>query len=160
MIRLNIDTKKCTTELLLRNTFDEFLLIEGTITTFNEFHIDGYLHPDFFEENPERKYSLWREVREYCFSIIKGKRTPLNFKFIFSLSPTSIRKFLLTQDLDFQPENVQGLYLNLLFDGTSLTCITGTSLTLFTLDKSLEHAWDKWVRNFFETHQIANNDAF
>lgn len=160
MIRLNIDTKKCTTELLLRNTFDEFLLIEGTITTFNEFHIDGYLHPDFFEENPERKYSLWREVREYCFSIIKGKRTPLNFKFIFSLSPPSIRKFLLTQDLDFQPENVQGLYLNLLFDGTSLTCITGTSLTLFTLDKSLEHAWDKWVRNFFETHQIANNDAF
>ena len=160
MIRLNFDTKKCTTELLLRNTFDEFLLIEGTITTFNEFHIDGYLHPDFFEENPERKYSLWREVREYCFSIIKGKRTPLNFKFIFSLSPTSIRKFLLTQDLDFQPENVQGLYLNLLFDGTSLTCITGTSLTLFTLDKSLEHAWDKWVRNFFETHQIANNDAF
>ena len=160
MIRLNIDTKKCTTELLLRNTFDEFLLIEGTITTFNEFHIDGYLHPDFFEENPERKYSLWREVREYCFSIIKGKRTPLNFQFIFSLSPTSIRKFLLTQDLDFQPENVQGLYLNLLFDGTSLTCITGTSLTLFTLDKSLEHAWDKWVRNFFETHQIANNDAF
>lgn len=160
MIRLNIDTKKCTTELLLRNTFDEFFLIEGTITTFNEFHIDGYLHSDFFEESPERKYSLWREVREYCFSIIKGKRTPLNFKFIFSLSPTAIRKFLLTQDLDFQPENVQGLYLNLLFDGTSLTCITGTSLTLFTLDNSLEHAWDKWVRNFFESHQISNNDAF
>ena len=160
MIRLNIDTKKCTTELLLRNTFDEFFLIEGTITTFNEFHIDGYLHSDFFEASPERKYSLWREVREYCFSIIKGKRTPLNFKFIFSLSPTAIRKFLLTQDLDFQPENVQGLYLNLLFDGTSLTCITGTSLTLFTLDKSLEHAWDKWVRNFFESHQISNNDAF
>lgn len=160
MIRLNIDTKKCTTELLLRNTFDEFFLIEGTITTFNEFHIDGYLHSDFFEESPERKYSLWREVREYCFSIIKGKRTPLNFKFIFSLSPTAIRKFLLTQDLDFQPENVQGLYLNLLFDGTSLTCITGTSLTLFTLDKSLEHAWDKWVRNFFESHHISNNDVF
>lgn len=160
MIRLNIDTKKCTTELLLRDTFDDFYLIEGTITTFNEFRIDGYLHHNFFEEAPSRKYSLWGDVREYCFNIIKGKRTPLNFKFIFSLSSGAVKDFLLTQQLDFQPENVQGLYLNLLFDGSALTCTTGTSLTVFTLDKSLEHTWDKWVRNFFESHQISNNDSF
>ena len=50
---------------------------------------------------------------------------------------------------EMSPEDVQGLYLNLKFDGMHLTCITGTSFRTFTMDKSLEHAWDEMVKKFF-----------
>ena len=47
-------------------------------------------------------------------------------------------------------EDVQGLYLNIRYDGKHLSCITGTSFKTFTLDKSLEHAWDEMVQKFLK----------
>ena len=154
MIHLTIDTKKCMSELLLRDTFDTFSFISGDITTFSTFHMDGYLHKDFYEEAPDREYGIWSDYRNFCFSIIKGKRTPLNFKFIFALSCDQVSEIIDEFKLDFVPENIQGLYLNFHYDGTTLTCTTGTSLKIFTLDKSLEHALDKWTENFFTEHEI------
>lgn len=150
------EVKECMSKLLLSETFDPFLFIEGEIVTYNTFTIDGFLKKDFFEKDmiPERKYSLWKEVREYCFSLIKGKRTPLNFKFVFGLSESNIEKLLKQQGLPFTPQDVQGLYLNFTYDGQHLKCITGTSMNLFTMDKSLDHAWDKMVQKFFAQKEI------
>ena len=103
---------------------------------------------------PERDYALWKEVREYCFSLIKGKRTPLSFKFVLGLSDSNVEKLLLQQGLDFKPDDVRGLYINLKYDGSKLHCITGTSMKLFTMDKSLEQAWDKMVQKFFTKQEI------
>lgn len=154
MIHLKIDTKKCMSELLLRDTFDSFALIDGDITTFSKFHIDGFLHKDFYEEAPEREYGVWSDYRNYCFSLIKGKRPPLNFKFVFALSTKQTEDIIKEFDLDFVAENIQGLYLNFHYDGSTLSCTTGTSLKIFTLDKSLEHALDKWTETFFTKHEI------
>lgn len=155
MISLKLTTRKMFMKhLLLTETFDHFLFIEGEITTFNTFTIDGYLHKDFFEEEPPLSFSFWKHLREFCFSIIKGKRTPLQFKFVFSLSPENIAKLISQNELNFHPQDVQGLYLNLRFNGTDLQCITGTSLKTFTLDKSLEQAWDKMVQKFFSQKGI------
>ena len=155
MISLTLNTKKCMAELLLRETFDSFLFIEGSVTTFNKFTIDGYIHSDFYdEETPAEPYSAWKSLREFVFSIIKGKRTPLDFHFVFSLSADAVRTLITENELDFQPESVQGLYLNFRYDGSTLTCVTGTSLKVFTLDKSLDHAFDKWVEKFFAEHEI------
>ena len=52
MISLTLNTKKCMAELLLRETFDSFLFIEGSVTTFNKFTIDGYIHSDFTLYSP------------------------------------------------------------------------------------------------------------
>ena len=148
--------KECMAKLLLSETFDPFYFIEGEIVTFNTFTLDGYLKKDFFEqeEAPEREYALWKDVREFCFSLIKGKRTPLSFKFVLGLSDSNIEKLLLQQGLDFKPQDVQGLYINLKYDGQKLQCITGTAMNLFTMDKSLEQAWDMMVQNFFAQKEI------
>lgn len=172
MISLKLtETKKFMSQLLLSELFDHFLFIEGDIVTFNSFHIDGYIQKDFYAEFPPEElfsaassfsgsealpeYSYWKQVREYCFSLIKGKRTPLSFKFVFRLSPTNIAKLISKQNLDFQPNTVQGLYLNIQFSEQGLTCITGTSLNTFTLDKSLEKAWDGMVQRFFTKNGVA-----
>lgn len=157
MIALKLTNRKLFMKhLLLSETFDHFLFIEGEITTFNKFSIDGYLQKDFFEDGEAHlEFSFWKQVREFCFSIIKGKRTPLDFKLIFSLSPENITKLISQNQLDFRPEDVQGLYLNIRFDGNELQCITGTSLKTFSMDKSLEQAWDKMVQKFFSQKEIA-----
>ena len=150
------DVKECMGKLLLSETFDPFYFIEGEIVTFSTFTIDGYLKKDFYdaENAPEREYALWKDVREFCFSIIKGKRTPLSFKFVLGLSDSNIEKLLLQQDLDFKPQDVRGLYINLKYDGQNLQCVTGTAMNLFTMDKSLDQAWDKMIQKFFTQKEI------
>lgn len=157
MIALSLpEVKECMSKLLLSDTFDPFYFIEGEIVTFNTFTLDGFLKKEFFdtEEAPAREYSLWKDVREFCFSLIKGKRTPLSFKFVLGLSDSNIEKLLLQQELDFKPQDVRGLYINLKYDGQKLQCVTGTAMNLFTMDKSLEQAWDKMVQKFFAQKKI------
>lgn len=158
MIALSLtEVKECMSKLLLSETFDSFLFIEGEIVTFNTFTMDGYLKKEFFEkgESPEREYALWKEVRDYCFSLIKGKHTPLSFKFILGLSDSNVAKLLSQQKLDFKPQDVRGLYINLKYDGQHLQCVTGTAMNLFTMDKSLEQAWDQMVQKYFIQKEIA-----
>lgn len=157
MIALELtEVKECMAKLLLSETFDPFYFIEGEITTFGTFTMDGYLKKEFFdsEEIPTRDYALWKDMREYCFSLIKGKRTPLSFKFVLGLSDSNIEKLLMQQGLDFKPQDVRGLYINLKYDGTKLQCVTGTAMNLFTMDKSLEQAWDKMIQKFFTQKEI------
>ncbi len=157
MIALELtEVKDCMSKLLMSETFDPFYFIEGEIATFNTFTLDGYLKKEFYEDGtaPEREYALWKDVREYCFALIKGKRTPLNFRFVMGLSDTNIEKLLFQQGLDFKPQDVRGLYLNLRFDGHKLQCITGTAMHTFTLDKSLDQAWDMMVQKFFTQKEI------
>ncbi len=157
MISLELtEVKECMAKLLLSEVFDPFYFIEGEITTFAAFSMNGYLNKTFYdkEEAPARDFALWKDVREYCFSLIKGKRTPLSFQFVLGLSDSNIEKLLTQQGLDFQPQDVRGLYMNLKFDGSKLHCTTGTAMKLFTMDKSLEQAWDKMVQKFFTKQEI------
>lgn len=155
MNMFTLSAKSCMSHLLLKDTFDKFSFIEGEITTFNKFTLDGFLHKDFFDEKPKRDYAYWREVRDFCFGIIKGKRTPLNFKIILSLAPENFGAFLEEHRLgSFSPEDITGLYLNFHYDGAILQCITGISMRTFCMDKSLEKEWDAYAGNFFKKSEI------
>ena len=125
------------------------------------YHLDGQLHKEFFdsEQKPMRTYCLWEDVQAQCFSIIKGKRTPLNFKIVFQLSSSNVEKLLSQSGIALKPEDIYGLYLNCQFDGKQLLCTTGTSLKIFTLDKQLDRVWDEMVRKFFRKNQVALEDA-
>lgn len=162
MIALNVqDVKDFMARLLISEEFDSFLLCEASITTFSTFQIDGTLHPEFFdtEEAEALKKSghthcLWQEVKPYCFSIIKGKKTPLSFKIVFQLSRQAVEQLLLKNASNWSVNDIYGLYLNLQYDGTSLICTTGTSMNTFSMDKSLDFIWDEAVTTFFKKHQI------
>lgn len=155
MLVLELDTKLCMSKLLLTDTFDNHLFIEGDITTYNKFIIDGYLHKEFFEKEMEtypedfRLHSYWKDLRDYCLQLIKGKRTPLSFRFIFSLARPAILTILEDEHLSFSPDDIQGLYLNFKYDGTDLNCTTGVSMKTFTLDKTIEQAWDRTANAYF-----------
>ena len=114
MISVSIpDIKDFTSQLFLKDSFDSFCFIEGDIVTFNTFHIDGFVQKGFFDTDtvlPE--YSYWKNVREYCFNIIKGETNTFKFPLIFSLSPKNIERIVSQSVSSIQPEDVNGLYLN------------------------------------------------
>lgn len=149
------NTKEFMSHLLLADTFDHFSFIEGEIVTFNTFKIDGFIQKEFFDTGTDLpEYSPWKNLRDFCFSLIKGKRTPLSFRFIFSLSRKNIGRLIAQNAPALDPDSVQGLYLNIHFDGSRLSCVTGTSFKTFTMDKTLEHAWDEMVEKFLRQKHI------
>lgn len=155
------DIRNFMNQLLLGTTFDAFHVVEGSIITYNTFHIDGHLHPDYYSREEqetlglsERRFSRWQEVKPFCLELIKGKRTPLGFRFTFQLSPENTEKLLSQTASSFSSGDVNGLALNLRYEEGSLICTTAVSLNLFTMDKSLEHAWDQMVQKFFCRHDL------
>lgn len=162
MISMQIqDVKAFMGKLLLKPTFDAFLVVEGSIITYNTFHIDGHLQPDFYSKEEQealeldkRRFSRWQELRPFCLTLIKGKRTPLGFRFTFQLSPENTARLLEQTKSTFAPENIGGLVLNIRYDESGLFCTTGISMRIFTLDKSLEYSWDQMVQKFFLQQEI------
>ena len=151
----SLSAKNCMSHLLLKETFDSFSFIEAELTTWGKFKIDGYLQEDFFDEKPKETYARWEKAHDFCFQIIRGKRTPLSFKIVLALPQEKFSDFLSRYGLTaYRTENIQGLFLNFHYDGTNLVCITGTSLSTFTLDKTLEQSWDQEVRNILKEHSI------
>jgi len=162
MISIQIkDVKDFMNKLLLKTVFDAFLVVEGSIVTYNTFHIDGHLQTEFYtkEEQAEmdlstRRFSRWQELRPFCLELIKGKHTPLGFRFTFQLSQENTAKLLSQTNSSFSPSDVNGLILNIRYEGSSLFCTTGTSMNLFSLDKSLEQSWDQMIQKFFLKQEI------
>lgn len=155
------DIKDFMKKLLIIDTFDTFLLSEASITTYASFHIDGSFHPEYLSSaeaealTVERSgYTLWKRARPFFFELTKGKNTPLNFRIVFRLAPHNVGKLLAQAGVSLRPEDVDGLFLNIHYDGTNLTCISGTSLRIFSLDKTLEHAWDSMLEKFFRQKEI------
>ena len=146
-----------TAKLFIGEMFQHFSFVEASFTTFVTYTLDGQLHKEFFdsEQCPDRTYCLWEDVQAQCFSMIRGKRTPLNFKIVFQLSASNVEKLLMQSCVPLKAEDIYGLYLNCQFDGKQLLCTTGTSLKIFTLDKQLDRVWDAMIRKFFRKNQIA-----
>lgn len=168
MIALSILNIKEFMNILLRTeAFDGFLLSEGSITTYMTFVLEGHPNTDFFSPEDESYELLKQEayvpfslVRSACFNLIKGKRTPSSFKFVFQLSSENQVRTLSSIGSLFSNEDIQGMYLNLKYQNQQLICTTGISCRVFSMDKSLEHAWDELVKRFFKNHQIPFEPLF
>ena len=89
MLALRIlDLKDFTAKLFIGEMFQHFSFVEASFTTFVTYTLDGQLHKEFFdsEQCPDRTYCLWEDVQAQCFSMIRGKRTPLNFKIVLRVA--------------------------------------------------------------------------
>ena len=62
-----------------------------------------------------------------------------------------IEKLLHDNDILLTKENIANLFLNIKYDKGVLSYTTGTSLNIFTIDKSLEKAFDLYISEFIST---------
>ena len=132
------DVKSFMGRLLREEIFDAFEARTAEISAFVRITLDGV------KEAPEDGaakggFSLWSEVRPLVFEIIKASSKPRHMKMIFSHNAA--------EEIH---TNAAALFLNVLYENDSLTFTTATAQKEFALDKSLDTAWDTWVRSFFE----------
>lgn len=161
MVGLNIeDVKQFTGKLFVGDTFDSFLVREAEIATFNTFSIDGHIRKGYYtqeelEENPVGEYSPWPVIKPVCFSLIKGKKLPGSFQIVLQAAPDKVEEFLAGRSLPVTADQIKGLYLNIRYEGGKIICVTGTSVSFFTLDKTLDIEWDEAVKLFMKQQEIA-----
>lgn len=163
MIALKITSiKHFMNKFLAGEDFDSFLLEEASISTYNTFVIDGHQNRAFYstEEWEDRElrpydFSMWRTVRPICFDLIKGRHTPVSFHFVLHLIPDYTAAVLQKEACPVTPDQVKALVLNIKYDGTGLTLVTGTAFHTFLMDKTPDILWDKTVRQFLDKKGIA-----
>jgi len=159
MIALEItNIRDFMTKLLLSDTFDHLQTVEVSVTTYNTFHIDGSIHPEYYtDETPEAvtdRYSLWKDIKPFCLSIIKGKRVPLHFRIIFILGTADMETLFRQHDVSSLIPDINSLAMTVNYDSLILSCTSGISLRTFSLDKTAEKLWDQCLTKFFEQHDI------
>ena len=163
MIALKItNIKQFMGKLLAGEDFDSFLLEEASVSTYNTFYIDGHQNREFYtaeewEDETVRPYdfSTWKAIRPICFNLIKGTHTPTAFRFVLHLMPKYVESILRAEETAVSSQQVKAFVLNIKYDGTDLTLVTGTAFHTFLPDKTPDALWDRAVKQFLDRKEIA-----
>ena len=162
MLALQITSMKpFMNQLLAGDTFDIFLLEKAAVSTANTYTIDGHINTNFFpvEERTAEKlpyeFQPWREIKGLCFNLIKGKHTPLFFKFVFHLKPEKAAALLSQGQSSFDISQLKALVLTVKYDGSKAILTTGSSYHTFVMDKEPDMLWDKAVTQYLSGKGIS-----
>lgn len=160
MIALQMDNVKPFMNKLLKDTvFDEFDVVTMDLHLGINIHIEGHLNMDYYseverEELLDQSYIRWADLKPTIRTLIMGNKTPLSMKIVLMVSKKGTRTLVDKSLLSFVPEDVNGFYLNLVYENNTLKLTTGTSFKLFTLDKSLEKYFDETITKFLVKHDL------
>ena len=163
MIALELtDIKDFMNKLLRSEVFDHFLLQEAVITMGATVSINGQITKGFYSDEELEELQLtgcrflpFSMLKGNCFDLIKGKKTPSAFRFVFLLSPKNMEKTIHSVGSSYNPSDVTGMYINLKYQNQLLSLTTGIAYNIFSTDKTLEAEWDKMVMKFLKQHEIA-----
>lgn len=153
----NVEELKTFMAVLLKGElFDNWEVTEAKVETFFELSVNGRLKKDFFEE-PEQiagEFARWGELKEIFFQAVKGKRLPGMLCVVLAAEKEWTGQIL--RECGRENEEAGAvLYLNIRYAAGSCRLISGVSHKGFTLDKTLEYAWDKELQNFLKEKKIA-----
>ncbi len=147
------ETKIFMSALLKDSAFDNFAVSEVHLTTSSYWLFDGHRNQAFYEEKEleelkEKDFILWSEVKPQIFNIIKGNRLPLSLKITFRLNTANTANVVRDCGTSIPLEQVGGIFLTVKYDRESLQVVSGTSLKSFSMDRSLDNAWDEYASKF------------
>lgn len=162
MLALQISSmKNFMTQLLTGDVFDIFLLEEASLTLATTIHIDGRINTEFYpvaERTPELlpyEFQPWSEIKGLCFHLIKGKHTPLYFKFVLMLKPDKMQAMLEKEKLSLKDSQLKSLILTIKYDGSKAVLSTGSSYQTFVMDKTPDVVWDRQFSKYLAMKGIA-----
>ena len=161
MVALKIgDIKTFTSKLFVKDAFDRFFVREAQVVTYNSFTIDGRIRPGYYtkdelEAGEIGEFSSWKTIKPVCYSLIRGKKLPESFRVELTLGPEDTARVVRQAGSSWRLETVKGLYLGMRYENGTLLCVTGVSLGVFTMDRSLEYQWDETVKGFLKANGIA-----
>ncbi len=139
-------TRKLMNSLLLTPLFDQFEVMSAYVRSYAVFSIEPTPRD---EEDKTPSPPLWKQLRPLMTDILKGTRKPQQIRLVLRLSEKNTLAVLRRSGSSLEAEQIAGLYLNIQYrcadENESVTGTTGTSLKIFTPDRSLEKTWDAMV---------------
>jgi hypothetical protein len=153
------EVKPFMSALLAGQVFDNFAVSELKMNNAGGWVLDGKRNADFYtseelEELPEKEYLLWSEVKHIVFGLVKGSKLPLSLHITFRLNGANTRSTVSNSGTRIPLENVGGIFLNVRYDREQLQVVSGTSLKSFSMDRSLENAWDEYAERFLRKNGL------
>lgn len=163
MLALQITSmKQFMNSLLAQDTFDLFLLEEATVVGACTYQIDGNTRKEFYGDEEPSSYPTgnydfvtWKSMRGLVFDLIKGKHTPLSFKFVLHLMPEHVASILSSGGSSVSPDQVKAFVLTIRYDGTKTLLTTGTAFHTFLMDKEPDVLWDNALLKYLNKKEIA-----
>lgn len=161
MLALQVTSlKNLMNQLLVGDVFSPFLLEEAVITTAFTYTIDGHIHKEFYPQEERGAdmipYELlpWSEAKGLCFDLIKGRHTPLYFKFVLHLKPEQAAR-LLEKEQVAEASLVKALVLTIKYDEKGALLTTGTAYNTFVMSKEADGIWDRAVVKYLSGKGIS-----
>ena len=155
------ETGNFMTKLLSGGSFDSFLLEEASLSMQITWVLDGRINRSFYsneewEDESCHPYPLiaWSEVRGHLRELIRGKTAPSSLSIVLQLRPDHCEKLLTSQGYPHLKDNIGAMVLNIRYDGTEVTLVTGIALKNFTLDKNADRIWDETMEKFLASREI------
>lgn len=139
-------------ELFEKEKYDSFYLYKVRVKTKLDYYVNGRLNREYFDTEEQAdlpEYVEWKDIKQIVYSYIKGKRLPIGFKIILMFNRENISRLLEMNNLPVKTEDVSALFMNVVYEHEALSVTTGTSLKIFTMDKTLEHVWDDTVKKYY-----------
>ena len=140
-----LDVKQFMQLLLQSNIFDFYEMVSATLRTDMDYSIDGRWNRSFFDDEEidanklnDYTYLPWSLAKAKIFSLIKGKKTPTIMKIVFKMSRANLESLLHSSNSSQNINDIDGVYLNILFQEQKLNVTCSVSYKNFNLDKSLE----------------------
>lgn len=145
--------KEFMNDLLVQERFDSFYLFEARVKTALDYYVNGKIAYEFYdgadEEKPTTEYVEWKNVKQTVFDFMKGNKLPLRFKIVLMFNRENVERLIEMNNLPIIPSDVGALFMNIIYEEGTLSVITGASMKMFTMDKSLEHLWDDTVLKYY-----------
>ena len=155
MLALQITSlKNFMNQLLAGDIFDPFLLEEAVVSTAVTYTIDGHLNREFFPPEERDTESLpyefqpWSNIKGLCFDLIKGRHTPLYFKFVLHLKPEKASALLEKELPGADISQIKALVLTIKYDERGAVLTTGTAYHTFVMSKEPDTVWDKALSRY------------
>ena len=155
------ETGNFMTKLLSGRSFDSFLLEEASLSMQVTWVLDGKINKGFYSEEEwedasTHPYPLiaWSEVRGHMRELIRGKKAPAALSIVLHLRPDYCEKILVDEGYPQLTDVVGAMALNIRYDGSEVTLVTGISLKSFSLDKNADRIWDTMMERFLASREI------
>lgn len=155
-----LDIKSFMQFLFQSQELDTYEFVSGELQTQMKYTFDGHINSSFFSDEEAAQYELehatylpWALAKEKVFLLIKGKKTPTHMKLVLRLSQLQTEK-LLQQTTHYTTKDIDGMFINILYQEQKLNVIFGISYKIFTLDKILEEELSRHFVTLLKSKQI------
>lgn len=147
--------------LFQSSQLDSYEFVSADIRTDMTYSVDGHINTGFFSADElsesaltAKRYFPWSMTKNKIFHLIKGKKTPSILKIVLRASSQQADELFKLTNSSLNSNDIDGFFINILFQDNKLNVICGISYQIFTMDKELEAEFSEYILTILKSNSI------